>query len=220
MTRFTLIGGTKNWSSWTLRPWLLMKVAQIPFDEIEITLRDGDTTRAEIRAQSPSGLIPVLKCDDGLTLWDSLAIAEYLAERFPERQLWPHDPRARAMARVAACEMHAGFTAMRREMAMDCVASLPRPELSADASRDVARIQQIWRDMRNEFGAGGPFLFGTFSIADAMYAPVVSRFATYSIPMETAERAYTGAISTLPAMQEWMAACAAWAARRAVQSQA
>lgn len=212
MARYTLIGGTKNWSSWTLRPWILMKVAQIPFDEIEITLRQGQATRDAIAAHSPSGFIPALKCDDGLVIWDSLAICEFLAERHPAAALWPADGAARAIARAVACEMHAGFAPLRKELPMDCAARHPAPAMGEDTQRNVARILTVWRDMRETYGAGGPFLFGAFTIADAMYAPVVSRFVTYGIAMGETEAAYAHAVTTTPAMQEWLAACAAWAA--------
>lgn len=215
MAGYTLIGGTKNWSSWSLRPWILMKVAGIPFNEIEIALREGDATRAAIRAHSPSGFIPLLRTDEGWDVWDSLAICEFLAERHPVPALWPQDPRARAAARAVSAEMHSGFAAMRREMGMACLERRPLPDLSADAKRDVARVGQIWRETRAAFGAGGPFLFGAFSIADAMYAPVVSRFTTYAPPLGPIEADYVHTITMLPAMQEWVAACAAWAARRA-----
>lgn len=213
MARYTLIGGTKNWSSWTLRPWLLMKVAQIPFDEVEITLREGQTTRDAIAAHSPSGFIPALKCDDGLLIWDSLAIAEFLAERHPQPALWPADAKTRAIARAVACEMHSGFAPLRKELPMDCAARHPCPALSDATQRNIARILTVWREMRETYGTGGPYLFGAFSIADAMYAPVVSRFVTYGIAMGETETAYADAVTRTPAMQEWLGACAAWAAR-------
>ncbi|RIK95174.1 MAG: glutathione S-transferase [Proteobacteria bacterium] len=203
MTKRTLAIGDKRYSSWSLRPWLLLKMAGIPFQEACIKLRQP-TTLAECLRYSPTGKVPVL-LDGALTIWDTLAIAEYVAETWPEKQLWPADRAVRARARSVVAEMHSGFADMRREMAMDCISVLPRPELSEGATRDVARVQEIWQSCR-EAAQGGPFLFGAFTIADAFFAPVATRFVTYQIPMTGAVQAYADTILSLPAMQEWIAA--------------
>ena len=203
MTERTLVIGDKRFSSWSLRPWLLLKMAGIPFHEALIKLRQPSTL-SECLRYSPTGKVPVL-IDGALTIWDTLAIAEYVAETWPEKQLWPADRAARARSRSVVAEMHSGFADMRREMAMDCISVLPRPELSASAVRDVARVREIWQGCR-EAAQGGPFLFGPFSIADAFYAPVATRFVTYQIAMPDPVRAYVETILSLPAMQEWIAA--------------
>jgi glutathione S-transferase len=208
----TLIIGTKNWSSWSLRPWYLMSMAAIPFGEIEIPLRTPESAEA-LKTHSPSGLVPVLKTADGIVIWDSLAIAEFLADRFPERDLWPSASHARAMARAVSAEMHAGFRDLRMEWPMDIVTRItpPRPP-SAGAARDIARICEIWLQARTAHAAAGPYLFGQFSIADAMYAPVVSRFMTYGQPLEPTLQAYADTIWTSAAMRQWRQACEMWAA--------
>lgn len=203
MTERTLVIGDKRFSSWSLRPWLLLKMAGIPFHEALIKLRQPSTL-SECLRYSPTGKVPVL-IDGALTIWDTLAIAEYVAETWPEKQLWPADRAARARSRSVVAEMHSGFADMRREMAMDCISILPKPELSEGAARDVARVQQIWQSCRAE-AQGGPFLFGAFSIADAFYAPVATRFVTYQIPLDGAAKAYADTLFALPAMQEWIAA--------------
>lgn len=204
MRQLELVIGDKNVSSWSLRSWLLLKQAGIPFSETLITLRQPDTA-AQVLRHSASGKIPVLK-DGPLRVWDSLAIAEYVAETFPEKALWPKDRARRAVARSVSAEMHAGFPDLRSELSMNILAHFPRPALSSGAERDVARIQAIWRECRDATPAdAGPFLFGAFSIADAFYAPVVTRFLTYSIAMEGAVAAYAEAIMALPAMSEWRA---------------
>jgi glutathione S-transferase len=202
---YTLVIGNKAWSSWSLRPWLMMKVAGIPFEEVRLGLRRPDT-RERFLAHSPSGRVPVLKTDDGEAVWDSLAILEYLHEHHPEAGIWPTDSHARARARSVAAEMHSGFPDMRRVLGMDL--QRPRAAVPHDAgtARDVARVQDMWREARTRFGAGGPFLFGRFSAADAMYAPVVTRFDTYDVPVDTVLRAYMDAVFALPGMQEWIAA--------------
>ena len=201
---YTLVIGTKAWSSWSLRPWLVMQVAAIPFREIEIGLRQADTA-TEIARYSPSGKVPVLLLSDGSAVWDSLAIAEFLAERHPQKRLWPDAPRARAAARAISAEMHAGFQALRNEMPMDVPARHAAPSLSEAARHDIARIRSIWSGALA--AQGGPFLFGAFSIADAMYAPVVSRFRSYGITLSPAEQSYADRIWSLPAMGHWLAAC-------------
>jgi Glutathione S-transferase len=199
---YTLLIGNKNYSSWSLRPWLALKAADIAFREKKLGLFTEDFAR-EVGAVSPAGLVPVL-LDGDFAVWDSLAICEYVAERHPDKHLWPEDPRARARARSLAAQMHSGFTAMRNALPMNIEAHLPGIELSEAARQDISRIQAIWQDARAEFGRGGPFLFGRFSIADAFYAPVVSRFVTYDVPAAGPVREYMDAVLSLPAMQEWM----------------
>jgi len=204
MAEFTLVIGDKNTSSWSLRPWLLMREAQIGFDEVSIRLRQPDT-RQQCLAHSPSGKVPVLK-HNGQLIWDTLAIAEYLAELFPEKQLWPTDHADRARARSISAEMHSGFQPLRTHLSMDMLGSHPGVGHSSEGvAQDVARVQEIWRDCRAQ-ATTGPFLFGAFSIADAMYAPVVSRFRTYGVACDSVCRAYMEAIWSLTAMQSWIAA--------------
>ncbi|MGE5545689.1 MAG: glutathione S-transferase family protein [Solirubrobacterales bacterium] len=208
MTRpLTLVIGTKRYSSWSLRPWLALKVAGIPFDEMEIALRQPDT-KANILAVSPSGKVPLL-IDGSRKIWDSLAICEYLAEQFPEANLWPAEAEARAVARSAAAEMHSGFVNLRSQCPMDVCADTPMAAVSDEVRAEVARIQALWAECRARFGAGGPFLFGRFSIADAMWAPVVTRFTTYHIPLDAVAAAYCDAVWSLPALREWQQAAAA-----------
>ncbi len=174
---YTLVIGSKEGSSWSLRPWLLMKQAGIPFTEILITLRQPDT-RAEIAKYSPSGAVPVLRHGER-AIWDSLAIAEYLAERHPEKALWPGDDGARAFARSISAEMHSSFRALRYGLPMEFSKRNLDPAIDAEVEADISRVVAIWCEARQRFGEGGPFLFGRFSIADAMYAPVASRFTTF-----------------------------------------
>jgi glutathione S-transferase len=197
----TLIIGTKKWSSWSLRPWMAMKEAKLPFKEIIIHLRQPDT-RARILEYCPAGKIPIL-IDGREMVWDSMAILEYLVHRFPETKMWPQELPALACARSIAAEMHSGFMDLRREFPMDIGADVPMPEASAGAAADIERVQQIWRDARSRFGSAGPFLFGRFSIADAMYAPVVTRFRTYNVPVEPVSAAYMDTILALPSMMAW-----------------
>lgn len=195
-----LVIGDKRYSSWSLRPWLVLRQAGLPFREIRIRLRQPDTMQ-QVLKHSPSGKVPLLK-DGGLAVWDSLAICEYLADRFPARNLWPSGVEARARARSIAAEMHAGFPDLRQELSMDMLTVVPTPQLSAGAARDVERVQAIWRECRAQ-ADGGPFLFGAFTIADAFYAPVVSRFVTYNIAVDPVSHTYMDAVLALPAMQEW-----------------
>jgi glutathione S-transferase len=204
MSTLTLVIGNKNYSSWSLRPWLLLRQSGIPFSEVRIPLYRPDTLD-ELRAWSPSGLVPLLQ-DGECKVWDSLAIAEYLNERFPELQLWPADSAARAMARSVSAEMHAGFGALRQAMSMNIRGRYPEQGRTPECLRDIARIQAIWNDCRSRHGADGDFLFGHFSIADAMYAPVALRFQTYAVALEGAARDYAETMLALPAMQEWIAA--------------
>ena len=210
--RYTLVTGTKSWSSWSLRPWLLMRQFGLPFDEVVIGLR-APQTAAAITRLSPSGQVPLL-IDGSLKIWDSLAIVEYLAEGHREHAIWPRDRNARALARSICAEMHSGFNALRQNCPMDVNARALSPADPAAFTADTARIVAIWRDCRAQFGSAGPFLFSAFSAADAMYAPVASRFASYGIDLSaagdsdgTAAR-YRDAILALPAMTGWREAAA------------
>jgi len=202
MAQYTLVIGNKAYSSWSLRPWLLMKHSGIAFDEVRIALyQDGH--RARIAQYSPAGKVPVL-IDAGNPVWDSLAICEYLAERHPERGLWPGDATVRAHARSISAEMHSGFAALRENMGMNVRRSFPGIGMTPAVKDDIARIESIWNDGLRRHG--GPFLCGAFSIADAMYAPVATRFATYAVALSAPARKYTDMLLALPAMQEWYAA--------------
>ncbi len=200
--RPTLVLANKAYSSWSLRPWLLMRVCAIPFDEVVIPLYTHDTAAA-IARYGPAGKVPIL-LDGDLTVWESLAIIEHLAAAHPDLPVWPRDPRARALARSLAAEMHAGFQSLRRTMPMN-MRRAPKPPVDGhDAARaDIARVEAAWADARDRHGTGGPFLFGTFSAADAMFAPVVNRFHVYAVPVSTATRAYMEAVMMLPAWCEW-----------------
>lgn len=195
--------GNKNYSSWSLRPWLVLKHIGVPFEETVIPL-DQPTTHQEIARYSPAGRVPVL-IDGDLAIWDSLAICEYLNDQFPQAKLWPSDKAARARARSISAEMHSGFMALRNHCPMKFKEVFPPKELPPDVRADIDRIQNSWADCRKKYGAGGPFLFGSFTIADAMYAPVASRFRTFSVPVpDRTAAAYWESILNLPAMQEWM----------------
>ncbi|KIL97554.1 Glutathione S-transferase [Paramagnetospirillum magnetotacticum MS-1] len=198
----TLVVGTKRWSSWSLRPWMALSATGAPFRQVLVELRQPET-KAKILEYSPSGKVPMLD-DDGLKVWDSLAICEYLAERFPEAGLWPEGREARALARSVSAEMHAGFVPLRSACPMDLAEDHPMAEIPDDVKADVARIDAIWTECRNRFGQGGPFLFGVFSNADAMYAPVVTRIRTYALPVGAVSEAYCDAIMAHPAMQAWI----------------
>jgi glutathione S-transferase len=199
-----LIIGNKNYSSWSFRPWIAMKVAGIPFDEEVISL-DAPDFKPRVSKISGTGKVPVLD-DGGIHVWESLAIMEYLAERFPAARLWPIGPAARARARVVSSEMHAGFLPLRRALPMNMWRPVKRRELNDETQANVRRIQAMWAECRNRYGAGGPFLFGPFGAADAMYAPVVSRFYTYDVEVDAPTRAYMDAMMALPAWAEWTAA--------------
>ena len=209
MQRPLLVIGSKRYSSWSLRPWIALKQAGITFDEIVIPLRQPDT-KARIAQYSPSGRVPFLK-DDDVSVWDSIAICEYVAEMLPGAYLWPEDRGARAVARSVAAEMHSGFPALREHLSMDVTRRIDLPEIPAAAQTDIARIQAIWIDCRTRFGSTaegphGPFLFGAFTMADAMYAPVATRFRTYGVTLDPVCAAYVDSIMSLPAMGEWIAA--------------
>lgn len=204
---FTLVIANKNYSSWSLRAWLALKQTGVPFEEIVVPLRTPET-RAAIMRYSPSGKAPCLVHGE-ITVWESLAIGEYLAELFPQAGLWPSEPPARALARAISSEMHGGFLALRRGMPMNIRASLPGYGLSDAVRDDINRIEAIWRDTRSRFGADGEMLFGRFTLADAMFAPVASRFRTYGVALGETAAAYAEAVLSLPAMKEWSAAAEA-----------
>jgi glutathione S-transferase len=207
MPRYTLVIGNKNYSSWSLRPWLLMKQSGLAFDEVRVPLYLAGSKDA-LRKYGPSGKVPVL-LDGAVTVWDSLAIAEYLAERHPERQLWPAEGAQRAIARSISAEMHSGFAALRSNMSMNCRGFFPGLGRTVEVAADIERIQRIWTDCRERFGAAGPYLFGAFTVADAMYAPVVLRFKTYAVQLSSVAQQYANAVLTLPAQQEWVEAAKA-----------
>jgi glutathione S-transferase len=204
MTELTLVIGNKQFSSWSLRPWLALKQIGLPFREVLVLLRRPET-KAEILKYSPSGKVPYL-IDGSLGVWDSLAILEYLNELKPEARLWPADRAARAFARAISAEMHSGFAALRQHLGMDLKRTPAKGEWPAEAAADIERVQAIWAEARARFGSGGPFLFGHFTAADAMYAPVVTRFHRYGVPLDPVLTAYRDAVLALPAMQEWTAA--------------
>jgi glutathione S-transferase len=206
MSGLKLVIGTRNASSWSLRAWLLLKQLDLSFDEVVIPLQQPDTA-LHIGRYSPSGKVPVLLVD-GLRIWDTLAIAEFMAERYPN--LWPDDTATRAFARSIVGEMHSGFAALRTFMPMDFTARFGPPgKLLAAVEGDVERIQAIWAGCRQASADPGPFLFGSFTIADAMFAPVCSRFTTHAVPLDAASRAYVEFMMGLPAMLAWGQAAAA-----------
>jgi glutathione S-transferase len=197
-----LVIGNKNYSSWSMRPWLALRASNIDFEEIFIPLYTGEADKKRILDVSRAGKVPVL-IDGDVTVWDSLAIIEYLAERFPERRLWPEDRVQRARARSISAEMHSGFAALRNECGMNLHRPVSAIKLSADAGADIARIQEIWTECRAHFGKSGPFLFGAFNGADAMFAPVVHRFRTYAIAVTPEVQRYMDVMMASPAFQEW-----------------
>ncbi|WP_407152056.1 glutathione S-transferase family protein [Bradyrhizobium sp. ORS 86] len=197
-----LVIGNKNYSSWSMRPWLALRANNIPFEEIFIPLYTDQADKDRILSVSKSGKVPAL-IDDDVTVWDSLAIIEYLAEKFPDAKLWPADRAARAHARAISAEMHSGFMALRNECGMNLHRPIRPVALSDDARANAARVQEIWADCHARYGRQGPFLFGAFSGADAMYAPVVHRFRTYAIPVKAEAQPYVDAMMSLPAFQEW-----------------
>jgi glutathione S-transferase len=204
MAEFTIYIGNKNYSSWSLRGWLMLKHTGATFEEVVIPLSEP-STRATILRHSPSGKVPALQHGDHL-VWDSLAIGEYLAELYPSSRLWPEEMKARSVARAASAEMHAGFAPLRTHLPMNMRSSFPDRGVTPEAQADINRITALWRDCRSRFGAGGEFLFGHFTVADAMYAPVVSRFRTYKIALEDEAQRYADALWALPALQEWLVA--------------
>lgn len=199
----TLVVGNKNYSSWSMRPWVALRGAGIPFEEVVIPLYTGDDSKRRILEFTPSGKVPAL-IDGDVTVWDSLSIIEYAAEKFPDAPFWPRDRAARAHARSISAEMHSGFAALRNE----CGMNLHRPvrakaSLSDDVRTNIRRIQDIWNECRAKYGQGGPYLFGAFSAADAMYAPVVHRFLTYAIDVSPTCRDYMASMQANPAFRAW-----------------
>lgn len=214
--------GNKNYSSWSLRPWLVLTWAGIPFEERVIPLGGpghGKAQNREILAISPSGRVPALVLDGGsgaelgaassLTIVDSLAISEWAAEQVPSAHLWPEDPRARAVARSVTCEMHSSFAGMRRNLAMNIRRRTTPRDWPEDTRADLARVEELWASTRERYGAGGPFLFGARTIADAFYAPVATRLRTYGVPIRPASQAYCEAIFSDAAFRAWEAAAIA-----------
>ena len=197
----TLIIGNKKYSSWSLRPWIAMTVAGLDFKEVLIPF-DTDEFRQQVGAVSGTGKVPVL-IDGDIQVWESLAILEYLAEKFPAAGLWPKDTAARAHARVVSNEMHAGFQALRNHLPVNFARRIIKRDLPPPVVANVQRIEMLWADCRARFGKSGPFLFGAFCNADAMYAPVVSRFHTYDVEVSAPSRAYMTAVMGLPTWTEW-----------------
>ena len=199
-----LVIGNKNYSSWSMRPWLAMQELDIEFEEVQIPLRQPDSLERKL-AYSPAGKVPIL-IDGDLRVWDSLAIVEHLAERFPDKRLWPADTETRAVARSVSAEMHSGFTSLRARMPMNCRARRPEAGRGPGVPEDIDRVREIWRECRERHGASGGFLFGEFTAADAMFAPVVSRFQTYGVELDGVEAEYAQAILALPAVASWIQA--------------
>jgi glutathione S-transferase len=203
----TLVIANKTYSSWSLRPWIMMRHLGLPFEEVMVPLAEPET-RDALRAHAPSGKAPCLH-DGDLTVWDSLSIIEYLAEISPDHAVWPSDRSARAEARSLAAEMHSGFMDLRTLLPMNMRRKVQRLELSEGAAADVARLEQAFTHARARFGGGGDFLFGAFCAADAMFAPVVNRLHIYDAPVSQTTRAYMDRMMALPAWQEWRAQAAA-----------
>jgi glutathione S-transferase len=197
-----LVIGNKNYSSWSMRPWLALRAKQIPFEEVFIPLYVGGADKQRLLDLSGAGKVPIL-IDGEVTVWDSLAIIEYVAERFPDKQLWPEAPAQRAHARSISAEMHSGFAALRNECGMNLHRQVRAVALSSEARADISRVQEIWTECRARYGKSGPFLFGALSAADAMFAPVVHRFRTYAVEVAPEVQAYMATMMSLPAFAEW-----------------
>jgi glutathione S-transferase len=197
-----LVIGNKNYSSWSMRPWLALRANNIPFEEIFVPLYTDKADKDRLLGFNPAGKVPAL-IDGDVTVWDSLSVIEYLAEKFPQAALWPEDHAARAHARSISAEMHSGFMALRNECGMNLHRPIRAVAMSDDANANVARIQAIWAECHQRYGKTGPFLFGAFSGADAMFAPVVHRFRSYAIEVEGDARHYVEAMNALPAFQQW-----------------
>jgi glutathione S-transferase len=206
VSALALLIGNKNYSSWSLRPWFALRQSGLEFAEQRVPMNTPEFA-ATVRAWSPAGRVPVLRHGD-VVVWDSLAICEYLADRFPERRLWPGDPAERAHARSISAEMHSGFQALRSQMPMNVRAQGRKVPATPELAADIARVGAIWRGCRERVRARGPFLFGEFTIADAMFAPVAFRFASYGVALEPLEREYAEALRATPALREWAAASA------------
>lgn len=202
----TLVIGNKAYSSWSLRPWLLLAALHIPFEEKQVNLYD-EAGKKKLKRISPTGKVPLL-IDGEIEVWESTAIFEYLAEKYPDKGIWPKNKAARAQARALVAEMHAGFMPMRRHLPTNFRRDVRRRELTdeavAEVMTDVARMEAAWAGARRQFGKGGPFLFGKFSAADAMFAPVVNRLHIYDVKVKKETRAYMDAVMALPAWQAWI----------------
>jgi glutathione S-transferase len=198
----TLVIGNKNYSSWSMRPWVAATAFGIPFTEVRVLLDQPDTA-TRIAHYSAAGRVPVLIAGTEMTIWDSLAICEYLAEQFPDKHMWPQDVAARAMARSVVAEMHSGFVGLRTAMSMNIKASLPGRGRTPEAQADIGRICEMWEECLSRFGHHN-FLFGDFSIADAFYAPVVMRFKTYGVALAPALQAYCDRVQAHPAVARWV----------------
>lgn len=202
MSDLKLVIGNKNYSSWSMRAWLLLRQYRIEFEEVQIPLRQSDSLDRKL-AYSPAGKVPIL-LDGNMRIWDSLAIVEHVAERFPEKTLWPADEEARALARSVSAEMHSGFANLRASMPLNCRARHLGVGRGTSVQEDIARICAIWRECRERYGTAGEFLFGKFTAADVMFAPVASRFQTYGVELDRVEAEYAQAILALPAVREWL----------------
>jgi glutathione S-transferase len=198
----TLVIGNKNYSSWSMRPWVLLRQLAIPFSEVKLRFHSQEWQR-DIARWSPSGLVPVLWRAEQ-AVWDTLAIVETLAEWYPGHGVWPADAGARAFARSVSAEMHAGFRSLRSTMPMNIRAAHPGKGLTPETAADIARIEALWGEARRRFGADGPFLFGAFCAADAMYAPVVTRFATYGVALSKEGERYCAAMRAAPGVRDWI----------------
>jgi glutathione S-transferase len=199
-----LVIGSKNYSSWSMRPWVLLRQAQIPFEEVQLKFDDEGAPRG-VERYSPTRKVPVLLLDGG-PVWDSIAICEAIAELHPEKELWPATPEARRIARSICAEMHSGFQALRGAMSMNIRGRHPGKGMTPQSKKDIERIVEIWTSCRSRFGAAGELLFGRFSIADAYYAPVVTRFETYAVALPAAAQVYCEAVRALPGVRAWVEA--------------
>jgi glutathione S-transferase len=202
----TLVIGNKTYSSWSLRPWMLLKHCGLNFNELRIPFH-SDRWRREIHQHSPSGKVPVLK-DGDLSVWDTMAICEYVNERLTGGRGWPREPDARAVARSVSAEMHSGFPQLRHSLPMNCRRRFPGFVIPEEAAVDIARVLEIWRNCRQTYGGAGPWLFGEFSIADAMFAPVALRFHGYDVPLSGTEAGYVGTVLQDDAIRTWIRAAA------------
>ncbi len=198
-----LVIGNKSYSSWSLRPWILLAHLHIPFEEVQLNMYD-DKGKKAMRKHSPTGKVPVI-FDGDIQVWESLAIVEYLHEKYPDKNVWPKNKAARAHARAVSSEMHAGFQGLRQHCPTNFIRDVRARELTEAAANDVARLEALWADTRKRFGKGGPFLFGKFSAADAMFAPVVNRLHVYDVKVKKDTRAYMDAVRALPAWIAWHA---------------
>ena len=202
-----LVVGNKNYSSWSMRPWVLLRQAQIPFEEVQLKFSqsDGGLTVPGVEKYSAAGKVPVLMID-GEPVWDSLAICETAAEMFPDKHLWPEAPQARRFARSACAEMHSGFQNMRGKMPMNIRGRYPGKGLTPESRKDIDRVVALWTECRERFGGAGSFLFGKFSVPDAFFSPVVMRFRAYAVKLPPVAKAYCEAVQALSAVREWMEA--------------